>query len=395
MTIVRNIICTFLLIFGQPVALASNDVQSLEVKSEEMETLSVSTTLNIKSNVLSEERKVLVHLPEGYKESNKAYPVLYLLDGNRHLPHAILSSQILHQESLIPEMIIVAITNNRGTRTRDLSTNKVAFSKFIEDELFPVIQSRYRTSAIKTLFGHSMAGYFATNILADTSNMFNNYIAASPVLQINEAHIVETFNQLQMPNISERSIYFTLTDAVVEGKAAGDAMTSFVANLTSSDPKGLNWSYDFIPNQVHMTTPYITLYEGLTFVFSDFQAPKIASLQDYEALGGMAGLNKHYALRSEKYSVNNVIPERTLRRIGFTILDDGHSKEALIILETNATKNPNSLRALNALGTAYQELQQNQKAIEVYSKALALAKKLSSPAQKRFEREIKKISGLL
>ena len=256
--------------------------------------------MTIKSNVLSEERKVLVHLPEGYEESNNQYPVLYVLDGNRHLPHAILSSQILHQESLIPEMIIEAITNNRGTRTRDLSTNKAEFSKFIQDELFPVIQSRYRTSTIRTLFGHSMAGYFATTILADTPNMFDNYIAASPVLQVNDDLIVEAYKQLKMPKISDRTIYFTLTDAAVEGKAADNAMKKFVENLTSLAPKGLNWKYDFIPNQVHMTTPYITLYEGLALVFSDFQAPKIASLRSYTALGGMAGLDKYYKLRAEK-----------------------------------------------------------------------------------------------
>lgn len=393
-TIVRSVIYTSLLMLVQSVAVASNEVDRLEVKSAQIEKKKTSTTLTIKSKILSEERKVVVHLPEGYKESNKKYPVLYVLDGNRHLPHAILSSQILQQESLVPEMIIVAITNNRGTRTRDLSTNKAAFTQFIRDELFPVIQFRYRTSSIRTLFGHSMAGYFATNILADTPNMFDNYIAASPVLQVNDEHIVKTYQQLKIPNIADRTLYFTLTDAVVEGKAAGDAMKKFVENLTSSEPKGLNWQYNFIPNQVHMTTPYITLYEGLAFVFSDYQAPKIASFRHYKAFGGMAGLKKHYKLRAEKYGVSNVIPERTLRQIGFTILDEGHFKEAVTLLETNAAKNPSSLRALNALGTAYQELQQNKKAIEVYNKALALAKSQSSPAQNHFERELKKLTGI-
>ena len=368
------------------------DAETLEVKSAKEDTLSTSITLDINSKILSENRKVLVHLPEGYKDSNKTYPVLYVLDGNRHFPHARLSTQILQQQNLVPDMIIVAITNNRGTRTRDLSAEQLTFNQFITDELFPIIQLRFRASEIRTLFGHSMAGYFATNVLAKSPAMFDNYISASPVFQINDRHIVKAFKQLQLPNSLKRSLYFTLTDAVVEGKAAGDAMAEFVDSLSLSSPKGLNWKYDFIPNQVHMTTPYVTLYEGLTFVFSDFQAPKIASLDDYNKIGGLAGINAHYKQRAIKYGVPPVVPERTIRRIGFTLLDQGHAEDALTLLKTNVADNPNSLRALNALASTYEELNQVNKAIKTYNQALVLAKQQSSPAQQHFQTQLKRLT---
>jgi predicted alpha/beta superfamily hydrolase len=44
-------------------------------------TATLGVTRTIKSTILNEDRKVLVHLPSSYNTSGNSYPVLYLLDG--------------------------------------------------------------------------------------------------------------------------------------------------------------------------------------------------------------------------------------------------------------------------------------------------------------------------
>ena len=40
---------------------------------------------SIKSNILSENRNILIHLPDNYEDSNISYPVMYQLDGDNKL----------------------------------------------------------------------------------------------------------------------------------------------------------------------------------------------------------------------------------------------------------------------------------------------------------------------
>lgn len=53
--------------------------------------------ISIKSEVLGVERNLIIHLPTGYAESTQQYPVLYLLDGERHIYHAVIATELLHK----------------------------------------------------------------------------------------------------------------------------------------------------------------------------------------------------------------------------------------------------------------------------------------------------------
>src|ERR1043166_5433688 len=73
----------------------------------------------IKSAILNEDRRVLVHLPAAYDTSGKSYPVLYLLDGTQSfLLEMIAVTGRLRYDDSAPEMIIVAIENT--DRDRDM-----------------------------------------------------------------------------------------------------------------------------------------------------------------------------------------------------------------------------------------------------------------------------------
>ena len=116
------------------------------------------TKFALKSTVLGEERTILVRTPAAYDSNQLRYPVLYLTDGDAHLNHTASSVEFLARNGRMTEMIVVGITNT--DRTRDLTPTRVRiasngasyptsggadnFLKFIETELIPEIEKRYR-----------------------------------------------------------------------------------------------------------------------------------------------------------------------------------------------------------------------------------------------------------
>src|SRR5215210_6315441 len=155
--------------------------------------------LIVKSQVLGEERTVLVRVPAGYARGSERFPVLYMTDGDAHIQHTSATVSFLARNARMPEMIVVGVTNT--DRTRDLTPTRVEqlpgnpnarfptsggadkFLKFIETELIPLVESKYRTQPYRALAGHSLGGLFAVHTLVTKPDLFNSYVAVSPSLQ--------------------------------------------------------------------------------------------------------------------------------------------------------------------------------------------------------------------
>lgn len=366
-----------------------------KVKSEPI-TTEIGIQYNMQSSILKEERKLFVRLPNNYQESKVNYPVIYVLDGDNHFEHASIAASILEENDRMPESIIVAIPNNQGTRGRDLARERDRFKQYIQEEVIPFIEENYRTTKHKTLFGHSMAGAFVLNYLATRPSLFENYIVASPVIQIFNSELLVQFDELfKQKNTLDKSLYFTLTGVEAEGQAATDALNKFVERLKKDAPKEFAWEYDFIENQVHMTTPYLTMYKGFTAVFSDFQEPTYANYADYENRGGMNGLQTYYTKRAAKYQTLARIPESAINSLAYVLLDDNQSKTAIRLFKENTQNFPQSALAYNSLGDAYESLNDPKKALKAYQKAVDLAQRQSSPNTNFFKRRLKRVQKKL
>jgi predicted alpha/beta superfamily hydrolase len=152
----------------------------------------------IQSTELAESRTLNIYLPEGYnKDSATLYPVVYLLDGsaNEDYPHIAGLVQFLNMSDLMPKTIVVGIANVDRKRDFTFPTTIAAdlkdypttgksekFMAFIEKELQPYIQKKYKVSAAKTIIGQSLGGLLVTEILARKPHLFDTYIIVSPSL---------------------------------------------------------------------------------------------------------------------------------------------------------------------------------------------------------------------
>src|SRR4030095_3547443 len=156
------------------------------------------TKLVVKSAVLGEDRTILVRTPPGYDTNKQPYAVMYMTDGDAHIGHTGSTIEFLARNGRMPELIVVGITNT--DRTRDLTPTHVTttaaslgntpqfptsggadkFLKFIETELIPEIDKRYRVRPYRILAGHSFGGLFAVHAMLSRPALFNSYIRALP-----------------------------------------------------------------------------------------------------------------------------------------------------------------------------------------------------------------------
>ncbi len=249
----------------------SSSVMSKSVIKEDI-SIGAGERVVIDSEILKEERHLLVHLPSSYTKSNDKYPVLYLLDGERHFAHSILASRLLQEQNFAPELIIVAIPNvNGNTRQRDLGLETEKFTSFLRNEVMTYIKENYRASDSNTLYGHSLAGYYAVSVLANYPELFDNYIAAGPPLQTKES---EFYKKIASHESLDKSLYFSSANQAEEGKRVMDALNTFVEKLEEKSPEKFNWKYELLADQTHITGYYLSLFKGMMFVFRTVQLDK-------------------------------------------------------------------------------------------------------------------------
>ena len=149
--------------------------------------------------VAGQEYKLQIMLPGGYSNSNKKYPVVYLMDSQWDFPLVTSLYGEQYYDGFIPELIVVGVTwggdkpNPDSLRARDYTPTKEArlpqsggaanFLSFMKTELFPFIESNYKADKNdRVLMGCSLGGLFTLYALFAEPGLFQRYVAASPAI---------------------------------------------------------------------------------------------------------------------------------------------------------------------------------------------------------------------
>jgi predicted alpha/beta superfamily hydrolase len=146
----------------------NNDFQKVDVIDEQ----------DIHSHITNVTYKYTVHLPEGYEDTNKNFPVIYVTDGQWD-SGGILAGVV---EASQKDIIIVGITEG-PLRQRDVDFLLPGSSQYIDFlalEMLPLVESQYRIdSSNRTLCGWSYGGLLVRHALLNEVNrpLFQNFIA--------------------------------------------------------------------------------------------------------------------------------------------------------------------------------------------------------------------------
>ena len=233
----------------------------------------------LRSEALDELRVLNVYLPPKYEASDKRYPVIYLLDGTAHEDYHHMTGlvQFLVMYELMPESIVVGIAN--VDRYRDFThATKVAkdrerlptgggsarFIRFLEKELQPYIESKYRTGTERTIIGQSMGGLLATEILIDHPSLFDSYVIVSPSLWWDGGSLVTRApDALRSHKEFAKRVFVTLGKEPPEMHAAADALA---ASLKLAPPP-LRWGYETLREETHATVLHRGAYRAFEFLY--------------------------------------------------------------------------------------------------------------------------------
>lgn len=159
-----------------------------------------SDYFRLDSRTLGRPFHIYVRLPDSYRDAPaRAYPAVYLLDGDSLFPILAAGHLFLGYDEQIPEALIVGIAygsfdpavNRRdldftapGQKARQGEGGAGAFQAFLKDELLPRIDRLYRTRPDRRiLFGQSRGGSFVLYSAFTDPDLFWGRIASNPALE--------------------------------------------------------------------------------------------------------------------------------------------------------------------------------------------------------------------
>jgi predicted alpha/beta superfamily hydrolase len=248
------------------------------------------------STVANQEYVLHIMLPSGYENSNKKYPVVYLMDSQWDFPllTAIYGQQYF--DGFIPPMIIVGVTwgginpNPDSLRARDYKPTKEArspqsggaalFLSFLEKELFPFIENNYKADkSNRTLMGCSLGGLFTLYALFTRPELFHRYVAATPAIGWDNEVIYQYEKKYFEQNLNHPAKLFMCFGGVERSLPGFEKLTK---QLSQRSYKSLEIKTRVLENTGHSGTKAEGYTRGLQYVFERPSLSVVPSdLQEY------------------------------------------------------------------------------------------------------------------
>lgn len=297
----------------------------------------------LQSEILDEEREIVVFTPQNYQTSNEKFPVFYLLDGewNFHFVSSLVDK--LADGGDVPKMIVVGINNTN--RNRDLTppeenSNPNSFGggkkflNFIIQELQPWIDQNYRTHPYSILGGHSFGGLFTVYAMMEEPGFFQSYIALSPSLgRNNEKQLASAKNFFNKKNTMPKDLYLAVGN---EGGFTYLSTAKFANSVERSVYGDFRFKFDHLKEETHTTIPVQGFLNGLRFIYAETNPEKIPELNEIFLI------ENHFKQLSERYGYEFQIPEFYYQKFMKEQLAERELDYALFILKRYEAEYPNS-----------------------------------------------------
>jgi predicted alpha/beta superfamily hydrolase len=342
----------------------------------------LTRVVRIPSKALGETRVVHVSVPPNYKLAKRRYPVVVLLDGQVRaffdLAVAATGYSLTGdpRDFAMPAQIVVGV--EQGDRGADLSRNDEAFSRFILDELLPTIDREYRTLPYRTLIGHSLGGRFALLALCRAPTQISATIAISPSLSDSLETVVRGCIRAHAASPRPRVRQLVLSAGSREARSLG-TVQRLGAFIRDSMPR--TWRVGDIDGegQGHTDTPFMTIPQGLRFVFdgSVWEIDRAAA-DSLLARQGEPGVVLQRALAGVSARLGFTVEPspKWMEAVTRTYLARGASDSALVSAQRFVAAYPEELVGFALLADAHLARRETSQARRALIDALALLEKL-------------------
>jgi len=239
--------------------------------------------------VAGETYVIQVGLPIGYAPSKKSYPVLDVLDGDKSFGMTKETADWLMWSKEIKDIIVVAISYGKGTdewwqkRARDYSHcddtivfkgwfNQTGgadnFLKFVKNELFPMVNNKYRINQDSTaIMGFSFGGLLSSYVLFIQPDMFKGYIIISPALVWNNNSILKMEADYFSKHKELNNLVYMSYGSLDSKDLVLIPTKELIQTLQSRNYEGLKFVMQILEGETHISGYPVALTHGLKTVF--------------------------------------------------------------------------------------------------------------------------------
>jgi pimeloyl-ACP methyl ester carboxylesterase len=250
---------------------------------------------------------------------------------------------------------------------------------FINDELKPLLTKHYRIAPNSVLIGHSYGGILSFYSRQVNPSLFNAHIAISPSIFFDEQALVKSAdkrfkNKASTPNF----LYMTLAD---ERPEFAESIKAYVNILDQYAPETMQWQFESLPQETHMTSFHPAIIAGLKLLFDDWYIKDIPSLLKN---GNIKSVKHHYQKLSLKFGYDIEPPSEMITEAGFDFLSNNRIDEAIAAFQINTLRYPHSGMAHFNLAQTYRSSDREDLSKDLIYKACRIGRQYKEIAKTMF-----------
>ncbi len=344
----------------------------------------IGNRITIHSDILNKEIELSVLVPEDHDKSNERYSVLYTFHSHFEMVCGIVKN--LYDWNLSPEIIVVNVDSYEYGYLTPTSVEGISnwgeadrFLRFFKDELFPFIESKYRTYPYRIVYSGALGGVFTVYAILAKPDVFNAGIAPIPwiIYDDKNRYMINNAEKFLGKNEYHNYLYMTMDD---EFELLQDLET-FVNVLRKFPQKGLEWEYHFWPEEDHYSTGPRSLHSGLRALFMGWNSIPVEIAHQ-----GLEQIKRHEYFLNKKFGYDIGISLNGLLLAGQEHMKSHRYDKAIDIFKYRVEKQPYNAFLYIDLGVAYEKNNQLQLAKEAYEEAYKIEVSSSNPQMRRIKR---------
>ncbi|WP_405239864.1 alpha/beta hydrolase [Lentisalinibacter orientalis] len=292
-------------------------------------------SVTIESQMLDEDRRLHVSLPDGYETGERRYPLLFLTDADWNFD--LVRAYLEFTGDRYPDMIIAGIMNT--DRNRDYvpavdsnfpgTGGADSFLRALSEEILPALDRRYRTNGRRIYFGHSFGGTFGLHAMLRAPELFDAWIVVGTSTWVADRVLFAAAEEtLQGGEDLDGFLYMSVAEA--DGGETVPAGHEFAALLERLAPPSLEWHYEVIPRTTHFTAVPPSVHRAMDLLFPTWESEQELAAAAREA--GDGAVDDWFEARRDALGFR-FHPQRTpYSLVAMSLAVDGLEDQAMAIM---------------------------------------------------------------
>ncbi|MGI2171003.1 alpha/beta hydrolase-fold protein [Shewanella sp. MF05960] len=331
--------------------------------------------LSVNLNSFSTAADFVVTLPHGYAEHpDKRYVVLLDLHPRSHLYLSGMHDWMSHNGGWpwLDTIIITAPNGHKGLgELKSAAIEKrgdQGLLDFFEQHLLPAIDKQYRTNGFRIFNGFTGNAGLVLHSLLNRPQLFNAYIAASPVLSDDFAFVLnDASKRLNTLKGKQRLLFMSTSDSDFEQRQL-DSFAMLEDMLVTHANAQLSYKIKRFDGSYYMTQPILATAMGIEMIFNDVHT--VLAADSAISQQGTSAILAYYKRLSDDVYGFDVPAIDSLLALGDSFVDNNPA-QAIAVYQDTLNAYPEAHSAYHALAIVYADSGELTKAIAAEKQALA------------------------